>query len=123
MVITNSTIAIGDEQSLDIFDSVSYVGFGDDSTTPSTGDTTLVNEILRVGNIVSTKDLGDDTYTIVARVPITQFNSNTVKELGLFEGSSGSTMGGRIVSPTEITKTSSDEIVFTIRVKVQTTNN
>lgn len=119
------TLNLGNTEALDQFDNVSYMAFGDGNTTPAVGDITMENELLRVAipseNI--TKDTGNNTYTYTGRIPITQLNSSTIREVGLFEQSSGGTMAVRILSPVEVTKTSDDEILYTLRVKTNTKNN
>ena len=123
MVLNDNGIAVGDTQSLNIFDAITNVAFGDGINDPSISDTVLQNELLRVSDIISVKDTGDNTYTITARVPITKLNSTAISELGLFDASSGGNLGGKIKSTLATIKTSDKERIYTIRVKVQTINN
>ena len=50
-------------------------------------------------------------------------NTQTLTELGLFNASSGGTMYGRMVLNSSISKSSDDEYVFSVRIKILTSNN
>ena len=118
-----AVLNIANTEALDVFDSVTHMAFGDDNTTPIEGNMALGNELLRVSLESSTKDTGTNSYTFVGRIPLPQLNSSTIREVGLFTASSGGTMACRILSPVDVTKTSDDEILYTIELKVNTINN
>ena len=123
MVAVTVTLELAETDALDTFDIVTHMGFGSGTTTPNAGDTTLQTELLRVSLESATKDSGNNKYTFIGRVPITQLNSSTINELGLFNASSSGTMACRILSPIAVTKTSDEEILFTIIVRVNAVNN
>lgn len=125
MVVVTYTLNIADTAALNQFDDVAYMAFGSNNTTPIVGNTTLGTELLRVKILPEniTKNTSENYYEFTAFIPITQLNSSTVREVGLFELSSGGTMAMRIISPVEITKTSSEEILYTIKIKINTKNS
>ncbi len=86
-----------------------YIGIGDDATTPDPSDTTLGNETFR--------DIVDDTDTSTPGVIIKSLeigaaenNGNDVKEVAAFNAASSGTMWNRNLL-NSITKTS-DIILF-----------
>ena len=56
-------------------------------------------------------------------MPITQFNTSSIKEVGLFDASTSGNLIARILSPVIVTKTNNKEALFTLRIKVNTINN
>jgi len=120
MVVVTYTLDIGDEKALDSFDDVTLMAFGNNNTTPSETQTGLINEIVRVSATDITKDTTGKTYSFTGRVPITEFNSETVYEIGLF--SSSGTMAARLVLTTGLTKTDDEELIFVVKIKVNTKN-
>jgi hypothetical protein len=123
MTVTTLSLTIGNTEALNTFDSVTHIGFGDNNTPTNNVDTALGNELLRVTATDITKDTVNNTYKFTGRIPITQFNSNTVYELGLFDDPVSGNMAGRIVLATGLTKTSDDELVFIIEIEVNTINS
>lgn len=123
MVAVTYTLNLADNEALDIFDSVTHAGFGDGDSVPTPSNSSLDNELLRVQLESKTKDTIEKTYTFFARVPLPQMVGDTIKELGLFDALTGGNIAARILSPLPITKTSDEEILFTIVIKVETINN
>ena len=117
------TLDTADTKALDGFDTITHMAFGDGNSTPDTGQLGLDNELLRTILVNTDKDIVTNEYEFVGRVPITQLNSATIREVGLFDAASGGNMGGRALTPVEVTKTSDDEILIKLRVRVNTINN
>ena len=122
MVIVNYTLDIADDKSLDVFDDVLYMAFGDDNTPISESHTGLINELLRINILTITKNTGTLNYSFTGIIPITKLNSSTVYEIGLFNSSTGGTMAARLVIDTGLTKTSDDELVFVINIETKSKN-
>ena len=97
--------------------------FGTGTTTASSTQTALVSEQYRSLIVSSVKTVASGIYDIELRLPITQMNTQTLTELGLFNASSGGTMYGRMVLNSSISKSSDDEYVFSVRIKILTSNN
>ena len=123
MVITTTTLNKGNEESMDIFDVITHFAFGTDNTTPQVSDLTLGGEVYRGVVFTSVKDLGDYTYELEGRLPITEGNGVTINEVGVFDAASSGNMGGRVVLPTGFAKTSDDEYLIKIRIKATAINN
>ena len=122
MVATTITLNLGNTESLDVFDTVTHMAFGSGTTMPAETDTSLSSEQLRVSVFDVDKDAINNTYTFSGRVPITELNSVTINELGLFDASSSGNMACRIVLNTGLTKTSDEELIFIIIIKIDTIN-
>ena len=122
MVALTLTLTLGSTGALDVFDDVTYMGFGTGTTEPSISDTTLETETLRVLLDSFTKDTVNNIYTFIGRIPITQLNSSTTTELGLFNAVTSGTMRCRILSPVAVTKTNDEEVLFTLVIKTLAVN-
>ena len=121
MVITTYTLGIAETQTLNVFDDVTHMAFGDNTSDSNIGQTALGNELLRVP-ASATKNTGTNVYSFVGRVPITKLNSSTINEIGLFNASSGGNMAVRTVLDTGLTKTDDDELVIAINIEINTKN-
>jgi len=122
MTIVEHTLIIGNTESLNVFDSITHMAFGNSSISPSESQSALQNELLRVVAINITKNTTDNNYKFTGRIPITEYNSDTVYEIGLFDSDTDGNMATRTVLDTGLTKTSSDELVFIINIEVNTIN-
>jgi len=125
MVLTDNFINDGNRVSLDVFDSVTHVAFGYSTitSTPHPTDTGLQVEAYRRPIESKTKDLVENTYTFETRIPIPQLVSETITEIGLFDAASGGNMAARLLPGVVVSKTDSDEILITIRIKINSKNN
>lgn len=122
MVVLQATIDIGNQVALDIFDNVTHMGFGTGTTTPTLADTVLETEVARTPLESMTKDVANNRYIFVGRLPLSQGNGEDISEIGLFTAGTGGTMPVRSLGHTNVTKTSDDELLYTLEVKVNTTN-
>lgn len=122
MAVVTETLTIANTEALDYYDNVTYMGFGSGTTTPNEADTTLQNELGRFILESSTKDISNKKYTFVGRIPLPQLNGVDINELGLFDASSGGTMFCRISTSATYTKTSDDELLFTLIIQVDSIN-
>lgn len=128
MAIDDSTVPSGtlDDMkalALGVFDDLTQMGFGDDSTPTSTSDTTLGNEFLRkIFDETPLKSPGAGTYDFSAAVGLTEGNGNTFRETGLFNASSGGDMRFRALLPTQVAKTADKDLSVGIRITVEVEN-
>ena len=123
MVVTTHTLDIGTIQALNVFDDVTHMAFGDDNTAPVASATALNNELFRINVTNITKNTVTNTYSFTGTIPISQFNSNTVYEIALFNAATSGDMAINIVLATGLTKTNDDELVFTLNIQTNTINN
>jgi len=125
MVLTTYTLDIGNEKALDAFDTVTHIAYGISTITGTTDptDTGLQAEAYRRPIESKTQDTLNGLYTFETRLPITQLVSETITEIGLFDAASGGNLAVRIILTNPISKTDSDEILITIRLKVNSKNN
>jgi len=122
MVVVNYALELGNSAALDAFDGITHMAFGDDNTAIDQTQTALISELLRVSLKSKSKDTVNNEHTFIGAVPITQLNSDSIYEIGLFNASSGGLMAARLVLDNAITKTSSEEIVFELKIQVNTEN-
>ena len=122
MVALNYMLEIGNEKSLDTFDDITHIAFGDNTSSVQQTNTTLGNELLRNILISKTKDTLNNEYEFVGKIYLPQLNNEYIGEIGLFNDSVSGDMGLRLVLNPTILKTDDDELVFTITIKIQTTN-
>lgn len=122
MTAVTITLDIGNTSSLNSFDNVTHISFGNSNTNPTETQTSLVNELLRVAITSKVKNTTLNTYTFIGRIPIFYLNSDTLYEIGLFDSDTGGNMAIRSVLSTGLTKTSNDELVFTLIIKTNTIN-
>lgn len=123
MVATEITLGIGDDKILEFFDKTLYMAFGDDNSDFIASDTALGNELYRVKIINKTKDEVNNLYYLDGVVPLSQLNSNTIFEIGVFDESSGGNMFFRLILESGITKTDDDEFFFKLKIEGETINN
>lgn len=122
MVALQLTLDVADSQALAAFDDVTHMAFGTGTTNPISSNTGLNTEVYRIALESSTKDTTNNQYTFVGRLPLPQANGSTIVEVGLFNSSSGGTMSVHILLPTSYVKTSDDEILVTIVIRVLSIN-
>lgn len=94
-----------------------FVGFGDDNTTPTVSDTTLGNETFieaRFNNTIFTNFSRIESF-----LDVTENNTNFIREIGVFDAISGGTMFLRNLT-VAFEKTSSKSAFFTIETFVTT---
>jgi len=84
MVAVTITLDLMKTDSLDAFDVEVAMAHGDSSTVVNVSDTTLGNEIFRGPFNSSTKNSGAGTFEFQGRIPITEMNANTLKEIAIF---------------------------------------
>ena len=97
-------------------DQPSHMAIGTDNTAASATDTSLGSEVLR--KALATSQQGNTgVVTVKMAVLSTEANGQSLKEVGVFNASSGGTMLNRIVH-TQIDKTSSFEQRYQIEFTV-----
>lgn len=96
-------------------DAPSHIGIGSSNTSPSVSDTTLGTEEGRYDIDTTTSTVNSINFTYL--LPTTALNSKTLKEVGLFNAASSGTMLSRNIF-TEISKTTSLEVEFTLKVEI-----
>ena len=72
-----------------------YIAVGTDDTTPTETDTTLGNEVLRKERQEYSRDDTNGKITVSMWILSTEANSNDLKEVGVFDASSGGNMFSR----------------------------
>ena len=109
---------IRDDAASYISSTFTHIAVGDDNTTPTTGDTTLGNELLRIA-FTDTTGPTNGVYTMSMRISTTQLNGNTIREIGVFNAASGGTMLTRLLT-TEYAKTSDKEVWIDVTFDIET---
>jgi hypothetical protein len=104
------------------FDDSSYIGWGTSNQVESAADTDLITSVIRKAfDETPIKSTGAGTYDFSATLGLTEANSNTLRETGLFDLSSGGDMFIRKLLPVEIVKDSTKEVSVSMRVTVTVT--
>ena len=124
MVVPSTQLSDIKSNALDAFDVFDWIAIGDDNTTPVVGDTALGNELLRKPLDVSAiKNLGAGTYRFQMRVALTELNSSTLKEIGIFDQATlGGSMGTHDLLTVEVAKTSDKEVIVIVQVTITASN-
>jgi len=120
MVVTNIAItAIKTSVITDFTTNISHTAVGDDATTPTESDTTLTNETY-IDALFSESSLSD-RYIANMFLDITENNSNTILEYGLFTSASGGDMYIHSLT-NSITKTSDVEAFIESQINIKIGN-
>lgn len=98
----------------------SHIGFGTGVTSETPSQTTLVTEIIRKA-LDEAVIAGAGTVDFSATLGLTEGNSNTYAEVGLFNAASSGTMYARKLLSTTVAKTSSIELSVGMRITVTVT--
>jgi hypothetical protein len=107
---------------LDEFDNASYIGWGTSNQAESPADTDLIASVIRKAfDEVPIKNTSAGIYDFSATLGLTEANSNTLRETGLFDISSGGDMFIRKLLPVEIAKDSTKEVSVSMRVTITVT--
>lgn len=122
MVCTIYTTTQIKTEILDEMDSYTYLGVGDDNTTPSLSDTTLGNEVDRNLNTDNIKDVNTGKYLFGTTFTLTEANGYTLREFGLFDAATGGNMTVRNLITPEVDKTSDVEFIQNLQVTIKLTN-
>ena len=93
---------------------MSHMGIGTTATTPVAGNTTLANQIARVGDLAASVSGAIVTYSATFGPGV---GTGSVVEAGIFNASSGGTMLCRTVFPV-INKDAGETIVITWNISV-----
>ena len=96
----------------------SHLAVGDDDTTPTVGDTTLGNELTRKARQEYTEGTSD--VIISLWLSSLESNGNALKEVGMFDASSGGNLLERNTF-TVVNKTSSIEMWIDIEEQIDVT--
>jgi len=119
MVVTDTAQDdIRDDAIAYIQSTFTHIAVGDDNTTPVGGDTTLGNELKREV-FVETSGPTNGVYVMSMRLSTTELNGSTIKEVGIFDASSGGTMLCRLLT-TEYAKTSDKEVWIDVQFQIAT---
>ena len=106
--------------SLDILDAATHIGFGTGTTAEATSQTALTTEIIRKAfDETSIRDNGTGTYDFSATLGLTEGNSNTYAEAGLFNAPSSGTMYARKLLNSTIAKTSTMEVSIGMKITIE----
>lgn len=103
------------------FDNYTHIAVGSVNTPPAITDTTLAAEIIRKTFQTSEKVVANGTYTFAMRLATSEANGYTIREIGVFDASSGGTMALRTLT-TELAKTSDVEVWIDVTVAVEVAN-
>jgi hypothetical protein len=98
----------------------SHIGFGTGTTAEAPSQTTLTTEIIRNAFDEAVIE-GVGTLDYSATLGLTEGNSNTFAEVGLFNAASSGTMYARKLLTTTVAKTSTMELSVGIRVSISVT--
>jgi len=110
MTLTTTTIDEIKDAVLDRMESkFAYIAVGTDDTTPSSSDTALGNEVLRKSRQEYLRDDTNGKITVSMWILSTEANGNDLKEVGVFDTSSGGNLYSRNVFNT-LTKNNNIEV-------------
>lgn len=105
------------------FDGETHIAFGTDNSPESSGDTALGVEVIRKAfDEASIKNIPAGTYDFSATIPLTEGNSSTYAEIGLFNDPSAGSMASRKLLTNTVAKTSSIELSVGLQIDVTITN-
>jgi len=121
MVIVQDILDSVSSTALNAFDSFTHIALGDDNTTPTVSDTALGNEFIRKTFEESIKNTSVHTYLFEIKLGLSEGNGNTIKEIGIFDASTGGVLGIRNLT-NEVAKTSDIEMVIDLQVSISTSN-
>lgn len=109
--INNLVVNVGAEMLLDLItgttanNSITQIGFGTGSAATAATDTALTGQYLRASGAVTTPTAKQRKIT--STLGTSEFNGNTIQEMGLFgPAAGGSKMFSRVLRPGGIVKTS-----------------
>ena len=123
MVITQDTLDNAKTKALEEFDDLIQMGFGTGTTVPTASDTTLETETNRkVFDETPIKSDGVGTYDFSGLLGLTEGNSNTISEIGLFNASSGGDMKLRNLLTIPVSKIDTIELGVGVRITVEVEN-
>jgi hypothetical protein len=112
MVVTNYILGQTLSTSLsELNTNITYLGVGDDATSPTINDTTLANEVDRNAEYsvyITTNELRSQV-----RFDTSDANGSTLREIGTFNASSSGTMYSRNLV-TAFSKTSSKRVIYIV---------
>jgi len=119
MVVTKTIKDLIKSAALAEFDSMTHIGFGTGTTTPSENDSDLTTPVIRVAlDETPIKSESSGTYDFSALLGLTEGNGNTLAETGLFSAVSGGTMSLKDLLSVTVAKTASIELSIGLRVNV-----
>lgn len=101
-----------------IVSDASHVAVGDDNTTPTAGDTVLGNELTRKARQEYTEGTSDVIISLFLNS--LESNGNALKEVGMFDASSGGNLLQRNIFTT-INKTTGLEVWIDIEEQIDVT--
>ena len=105
-------------------DDQTHIGVGTGTTTPDPTDTDLETPVLRKAfDETPVKNVSAGTYDFSTTIGLTEANSNTLAEAGLFDALSGGNMSDHKLLTNTVAKTSSIELSIGIRLTVEVTNS
>lgn len=119
MVLTTSTLnGIRQSSKDEIVATFLYFAVGDGDTPASVGDTVLGNETFRQARESFDADTFPAEVGVTGEVGYTQNNSETIREFGWFDASSGGNLKQRAVLNNEIIKTNDIKVIFPSRATI-----
>lgn len=108
--IKNLVVDLGKEMLLDLItgvttgNSIVQIGFGTGTVAPADGDTGLTTQFLRASGAVTTP--AAKQRMITSTLLTSEYNGNTIQEMGLFGATPGNLMFNRVLRAGGIVKTS-----------------
>lgn len=101
------------------FDSMTHIGFGTGTATPLSADTDLTTPIIRVAfDETAIKNIPSGTYDFSGILGLTEGNTNTMGEIGLFNAPSAGTMTIKKLLTTTVPKSATVELSLGLRVSI-----
>lgn len=122
MVVTSTGLNNAKSSALNFFDNFTYMGIGTSNKVENPSDTTMGNEVVRDLIDEVTKSLGPGTYDFECSFELSDASGQTLREVAIFDASTGGNMGIRKILPVQVNKTDDEELVIKLRVSVNTEN-
>lgn len=108
LVVTTGKVWMASRLNDETVNNQSHVAIGTSSQAPAAGDTGLIGtQIVRVA---ATKSRTSNAVKFAASYAAGVGTSSNINEAGIFDGSSGTVMLARVITPSTINKTASDQL-------------
>lgn len=108
LVVTTGKVWLAQRLNDETVNNQSHVAIGTSNQAPAAGDTGLVGT--QVARVAATKTRTSNAVKFSAQYVAGVGTSSTINEAGIFDGSSGTVMLARVITPSTINKTSTDEL-------------
>lgn len=119
MGVTDKAKTFARDKALEYFEDVISFALGSDATSANKTQTGLLNEQYRA--LIEEKQLTSNTWEFTMRVPITEYNNTTLRELAMTTNNSTGGEVSRDLFDQDFTKSYGSEFLITLEIGVNIT--